>query len=320
MGTNRADDSRDGFDVDQWLEAVDLPGELAEPGTEVSRLSGGQAQRLAVARTLASGQRIVFLDEPSVGLDPLRVVGLADLIRRQCIAGGVAMLVVTHDIQFACHVADRLMFLDPEQRSLVPVLEGEWPGPLESPDSPTSLEWRGRVERAVYTLLDKKAEDDSPAATGGKMWRMLRSGLGAFLGSFLVPTLSLLSIPSVMLRYLKDVKTVFARVLWNAVVRPLPFYAIVSVLLGYTILYVIGRAMPEGLRVSKAVELVGGSYILALTPPICAFLFVATSGSAINAWLGSMGLTRQISALEALGISREKYLWVPGWIGMTLAF
>jgi len=149
---------------------------------------------------------------------------------------------------------------------------------------------------------------------------MLRSGLGAFLGSFLVPTLSLLSIPSVMLRYLKDVKTVFARVLWNAVVRPLPFYAIVSVLLGYTILYVIGRAMPEGLRVSKAVELVGGSYILALTPPICAFLFVATSGSAINAWLGSMGLTRQISALEALGISREKYLWVPGWIGMTLAF
>jgi len=33
-----------------------------------------------------------------------------------------------------------------------------------------------------------------------------------------------------------------------------------------------------------------------------------------------MGLTRQIAALEALGIKRENYLWVPGWIGMTLAF
>lgn len=306
--------------VEEWLQAVDLPRDLAQKGVSVARLSGGQAQRLAVARTLASGRRILFLDEPSVGLDPLRVLNLAALVREQSRRNAVSMLVVTHDIQFACHVADRILFLDPQSQRLVPVLEGQWRGPLSDPTSEESLAWRGRLEKEALALLSRDPPDLSGSATRTSVpLALLKRGAGV-LSSAVVPATTLLSLPGALLRYLPDIRVVFGRVLKSAVLRPLPFYLVVSVLLGYTILYVIGRAMPAGLRVAKAVELVGGSYILALTPPISAFLFVATSGSAVNAWLGSMGLTRQTMALEALGIRREKYLWVPGWVGMTLAY
>ena len=49
----------------RWLERVGLDPELAEPGTPVTALSGGQAQRVAVARVLASRRKLLFLDEPS---------------------------------------------------------------------------------------------------------------------------------------------------------------------------------------------------------------------------------------------------------------
>ena len=45
-----------------------------------------------------------------------------------------------------------------------------------------------------------------------------------------------------------------------------------------------------------------------------ALLFVAASGSATNAWLGSMGLTKQTLALDALGVDRKAYLWAPAWL------
>ena len=53
---------------------------LAEPGTPVTQLSGGQAQRVAVARVLASRRKLLFLDEPSVGLDPHRGAALRPLV------------------------------------------------------------------------------------------------------------------------------------------------------------------------------------------------------------------------------------------------
>ncbi|MCA9716460.1 MAG: ATP-binding cassette domain-containing protein, partial [Myxococcales bacterium] len=52
--------------IAEWLRHLDLPPEWGEPGHAVGHVSGGEAQRLAVARTLAGGRRVLFLDEPSV--------------------------------------------------------------------------------------------------------------------------------------------------------------------------------------------------------------------------------------------------------------
>ncbi|HET7500814.1 MAG TPA: ATP-binding cassette domain-containing protein, partial [Kofleriaceae bacterium] len=119
--------------AETWLTRVGLDAELARPGTPVTRLSGGQAQRVAVARVLASQRKLMFLDEPSVGLDPHRVRMLARLIRDQVRALGVSAIVVTHDVALAAGVADRLFLLSLEHRRLEPLFAGRWPGALEDP-------------------------------------------------------------------------------------------------------------------------------------------------------------------------------------------
>ena len=90
-------------------------------------------------------------------------------------------------------------------------------------------------------------------------------------------------------------------------------------LLGYTILYVIAAVAPMGVPASRAVAFLGSSHVVALVPPVAAFLFVAASGGAVNGWLGGMSLTQQILALEALGIGRRRYLWAPTWLGLGVA-
>lgn len=305
--------------VQRWLEAVDLPAELARAGASVARLSGGQAQRVSVARTLAGGRRVLVLDEPSVGLDPLRVTQLSQLLRRRADAG-VGLLVITHDLDFACAVADRLLVLDPAARKLRPLLEA-WSGPLlAESDAERAATRRAAVQAALVAALETPA----PRADGVERRPGVVAALGRAahqqLGALRVPGAVLLALPTVLRHQLRDVLRVFFRTLAAALLRPAPFYLIVSAILGYTVLYVISRSMPEGLRVARAVELVGGSYILALTPPLCAFLFAATSGSALNAWLGTMDLTRQTTALEALGLRREVYLWTPAFLGLSLSF
>src|SRR5256714_9359797 len=122
--------------VESWLERVGLDPALAEPGTPVARLSGGQAQRVAVARVLASRRKLLFLDEPSVGLDPHRVRVLARLIREQVSALGISAIVVTHDVALAAGVADRVFLLSLEHRRLEQGFAAEWPGALAGPRHP----------------------------------------------------------------------------------------------------------------------------------------------------------------------------------------
>lgn len=77
-----------------------------------AQLSGGQRQRVALARALVHHPRLLLLDEPLGALDALTRIGMQDLIERLWIAGGFTALLVTHDVQEAIALADRIILID----------------------------------------------------------------------------------------------------------------------------------------------------------------------------------------------------------------
>ena len=95
-------------------EAVELLERfgLADRGDDYpDRLSGGQQQRVAILRALAMKPRLLLLDEVTSALDPELVGEVLDLVK-ELAAGGMTMVVATHEMGFARDLADRVCFLD----------------------------------------------------------------------------------------------------------------------------------------------------------------------------------------------------------------
>ena len=76
-----------------------------------SRLSGGQQQRVAIARALAMQPNVMLFDEPTSALDP-ELVGEVLEVMKSLAAEGMTMLIVTHEMGFAAHVASRIAVID----------------------------------------------------------------------------------------------------------------------------------------------------------------------------------------------------------------
>ena len=74
-------------------------------------LSGGEKQRLAIARTLATNPKIICFDEPTSALDPEMVVEVLDVMK-QLAHEGMTMVVVTHEMGFAKEIANKVVFLE----------------------------------------------------------------------------------------------------------------------------------------------------------------------------------------------------------------
>ena len=86
---------------------------LAEFGAYMpSQLSGGMRKRAGLARALAMDPEILFVDEPSSGLDPITAAGLDRLILELRETLGMTMIVVTHELESAFRIADRLIVMD----------------------------------------------------------------------------------------------------------------------------------------------------------------------------------------------------------------
>ncbi|MBD2447985.1 amino acid ABC transporter ATP-binding protein [Nostoc sp. FACHB-152] len=91
-----------------YLEKVGL---FDKASAYPEQLSGGQKQRVAIARSLCMNPQIMLFDEPTSALDP-ELVGEVLQVMQQLAAEGMTMVVVTHEMQFAREVANRVIFLD----------------------------------------------------------------------------------------------------------------------------------------------------------------------------------------------------------------
>lgn len=98
-------------------------------------LSGGMKKRAAIARALALNPEILFLDEPSAGLDPISAAGLDALIVRLNRTLGMTVVLVTHELPSILSIARRVIMLDKKAKSIIAqgdprLLKDEDPHPL----------------------------------------------------------------------------------------------------------------------------------------------------------------------------------------------
>lgn len=84
-----------------------------------SELSGGMKKRAAIARALALEPKIVFLDEPSAGLDPITSAELDELIKALNRSLGLTVVLVSHELDSIFNVAHRVIMLDKQTKSII---------------------------------------------------------------------------------------------------------------------------------------------------------------------------------------------------------
>ncbi len=135
--------------VARWIEAVGLAGfERALP----RQLSGGMAQRAALARALAPSPGALLLDEPFGALDRITRNGMQDLLVGVRAASPATVLLVTHDVEEAVYLADRVVVLSPRPGRIVADVPVTLPSPRVRTD-PAFVAVRVLVEEALGAAM-----------------------------------------------------------------------------------------------------------------------------------------------------------------------
>jgi phospholipid/cholesterol/gamma-HCH transport system ATP-binding protein len=131
-----------------WIAAIKLRmvGLEGFEHYKPSALSGGMRKRAALARAMALDPRILFLDEPSAGLDPVTAGQLDELILQLSRALGVTCVMVTHELASVMALADRVLFLDKTAKGIL----------AQGPPQKLS---RDRSNPGVWQFFHRKTQD-----------------------------------------------------------------------------------------------------------------------------------------------------------------
>jgi NitT/TauT family transport system ATP-binding protein len=137
--------------VDRALDQVGLAGHArARP----SALSGGMAQRVALARALARDPEIIYLDEPFSALDAITRESMQDLLLELAHRRQSAALLVTHDIDEALRIGDRVLLLARPDPATPARIVGEWQPGGRAPRQHRSAALNTMREEILYSLSD----------------------------------------------------------------------------------------------------------------------------------------------------------------------
>ena len=96
---------------DRAADAINFVGIEGSTGREAQSLSYGDQRRLEIARALATGPKVILLDEPAAGMNPAEKVDLQGLIRR-IRDRGVTVVLIEHDMSLVMKISDRIVVLD----------------------------------------------------------------------------------------------------------------------------------------------------------------------------------------------------------------
>ena len=140
------------------LELLERVGLAEKARQHPHQLSGGQQQRVAIARALMMDPHVMLFDEVTSALDP-ELVGEVLIVMRDLARDGMTMLVVTHEMQFAREVGDRLVFMD-EGRI---VEEGVPTAVLDAPKEERTRRFLRRSLQHAGTLEELSITDEEGA-------------------------------------------------------------------------------------------------------------------------------------------------------------
>lgn len=148
-----------GLPSSQYLEALDVLAQVGLADRRLdwpTRLSGGQRQRVALARALVHRPRLLLLDEPLGALDALTRIEMQALIESLWREHGFTALLVTHDVQEAIALADRVVLIDDGR-----IIE-DLPVKLPRPRARGDAEFAALEERLLKQLLGHAGGHNTP--------------------------------------------------------------------------------------------------------------------------------------------------------------
>jgi len=145
----------------QWLEVVGLSKfEESYP----HELSGGMKQRVAIARALANEPRILLMDEPFGALDALTRCKMQSYLMQIWKKVEVTVLFITHDLEEACYLADRILVMGTNPGRVLEVIENPVPRPrtLEQMLAPEFLALKHRLDELIHGQTSESDEEKLP--------------------------------------------------------------------------------------------------------------------------------------------------------------
>ena len=135
---------------DQVEKLLDMVGLTDHKDKNVQQLSGGQQQRVALARSLATDPEIILLDEPFSALDAFTRTSLQNEVSQICDQQDITMIMVTHDIEEAIAMADRVIIMSHNPGEIV----GELEVPLSFPRDRSSAEF-SQLRDTLFNEFEK---------------------------------------------------------------------------------------------------------------------------------------------------------------------
>ncbi|AWK85721.1 ATP-binding cassette domain-containing protein [Azospirillum thermophilum] len=292
-----AADHAPGRHPELMADATALLGDIG-PHKRVSACSGGQRQRLAIARTVLADRPVLLFDEPNSGLDVTSARRLGELIRGLCRGMGKPALIVAHHVKDLLPIADRVLLLDTRNHRLVEVppdaelVEAELLRVGSAPDAATDA--APDAGTAVRRPPAGERPNPWPAAIGSR-------SRGYWFLRYLAEYFWALCVSPMMLVYMG----------MGALIM-----GFVSMWFGFN--YNSFGGFLKSLLHDETLVGVGLVQATVAVPLISSILFVARNNAIIAADIGNRVLSSQFKAMENLHIPARGYIFTAIILNMVV--